>query len=183
MNLTDFIFTELNEATNFLNFNCGEPEINNFLFEDSKNYQRERMANTFLFTTEDGSVVAYFCISNDCLVDRGQEKGYTNTVFNRLHRKIQLPNDKRIRQYPAVKVGRLGVDIKYHGSGLAYELMLFIKGFTVANNKPACRLLLLDALNKERQLKYYIKNGFEFLLEEDKDAVNRIMYFDLIKIA
>ena len=117
------------------------------------------------------------------MIDRGEEKGYTNTTFNRLHRKIHLPNDKRIRQYPTVKVGRLGVNKKYHGTGIAYDLMLFIKGFSVADHKPACRLLLLDALNKEKQIKYYQKNGFEFLLEEDKDAENRIMYFDLIKIS
>ena len=49
MNLTDFSFTELTEGTVFGDFDCDEMEINDFLREDAKNYQRQRMANTYLF--------------------------------------------------------------------------------------------------------------------------------------
>ncbi len=179
MNLIDFNFLELEENTPLTNFDCGEPQINNFLFEDSKDYKREKMGNTFLFTDDQSNIIAYFTISNDCLIDKGFDKGFTNKIFNRLHRKINLPNSKRIKQYPAIKVGRLGVDQKFHRKGLAYELMDFIKGFSVINHKPACRLLLLDALNKERQLNYYKNNKFMFLLDTDDKEENRIMYFDL----
>ena len=182
MELSDFSFLELTEDYKFGNFNCNEDDITNFLFEDAKDYQREKMANTFLFVDNNNDIAAYFCISNDCLIDRGEEKGFTNTTFNRLHRKINLPNAKRIKQYPAIKVGRLGVDLKYQGTGVAYQLMDFIKGFSILDHKPACRLLLLDALNKERQIAYYQKNGFAFLLDSDTESKNRIMYFDLNKL-
>jgi hypothetical protein len=183
LQLTDFTFVELTDTTEFGTFDCGEEQITAFLFEDSRNYQREKMANTYLFLDEDGTIAAYFCISNDCLVDRGEEKGYTNKVFNRLHRKLKIPNPKRIRQYPAIKVGRLGVAVKYHGTGIAYDLMLFIKGFSIKDHNPACRLLLLDAINKEKQIKYYKRNGFEFLLDEDANDENRIMYFDYLELS
>jgi GNAT superfamily N-acetyltransferase len=182
LHLTDFTFTELTDSTDFGRFDCGEPEMTDFLIEDAKNYQKQKIANTYLFVQDDLSIAAYFCISNDCLVDLGEESGYTNTVFNRFHRKIKLPNPKRIRQYPAIKVGRLGVDKKHHGTGVAYDLMAFIKGFSIKDHKPACRLLLLDALNQPRQIQYYKRNGFEFLLDNDADEKNRIMYFDLIKL-
>ena len=183
MLLTDLTFVELTDNMEFGEFDCGEKQITDFLLEDAKDYQREKMANTYLFLDEDDAIVAYFCISNDCLVDRGEEKGYTNKVFNRLHRKLKIPNQKRIRQYPAVKVGRLGVAKQYHGSGIAYDLMLFIKGFSIKDHNPACRLLLLDAINKERQIKYYKRNRFEFLLDEDEDEENRIMYFDYLELS
>ena len=179
MELSDFTFVELTDDYQFGNFNCTIDDITNFLFEDSKNYQSEKMANTYLFVDENNDIAAYFCISNDCLVDKGEERGFTNAIFNRLHRKINLPNGKRIRQYPAIKVGRLGVDEKYHGTGVAYDLMNFIKGFSLKDHKPACRLLLLDALNRPRQTRYYERNGFTFLLDNDTDKENRIMYFDL----
>ncbi|HWZ21830.1 MAG TPA: GNAT family N-acetyltransferase [Cytophagaceae bacterium] len=184
MDLSDFDFIKLSPGTNLENFDCDEDEITGFLKEDAKNYQHQRLANTYLFLKDD-KIVAYFSISNDCLVDRGEEKGFTKTIFNRLHRKESIPNDKRIKQYPSVKVGRLGVNKKYHGTGIAYQLMDFIKGICILDHKPACpaiKFLILDALNKERQIKYYQKNGFVFLLDNDSEEENRIMYFNLERL-
>ena len=183
MNLYDFTFVKLTGDVNLEQFDCGEEEITNFLKEDALFYQNEKMANTYLFLKEDHEIAAYFSISNDCLIDWGEDFKFTNTDFNRLHRRASIPNSKRIRQYPAVKVGRLGVAIEFHKTGIAYELMDFIKGFSVINHNPACRLLLLDALNKERQIKYYTNNGFQHFLLNDAEDKTRIMYFDLEKIS
>lgn len=60
--------------------------------------------------------------------------------------------------------------------------MDFIKGFAVSDIKPACRLLLIDAYNKPRQINYYEVNGFQFLFDEDAKREKRIMYFDLQKL-
>jgi GNAT superfamily N-acetyltransferase len=142
----------------------------------------QKIANTYLFIDDNGEIVSFFSISNDCLNDLGEDKGYTNTIWNRLHRKIFLPNEKRIRQYPAIKIGRLGVSQKYQRNGLAYQLMDFIKGWALLEHKPACRLLLLDAYNRERQVKYYQRNGFNLLLDDDITDRTRIMYFDLLRL-
>ena len=183
MSLDDFTFVTLSEDINLECFECGEDEITNFLKEDALFYQIEKMANTYLFLKDNGDIAAYFSISNDCLIDWGEEFKFTNTDFNRLHRRASIPNAKRIRQYPAVKVGRLGVANEFHKTGIAYQLMDFIKGFSIRNHKPACRLLLLDALNKERQIRYYTNNGFQPFLLNDTEDKTRIMYFDLEKIA
>ncbi|MEX8547278.1 MAG: hypothetical protein V5804_06725 [Mucilaginibacter sp.] len=180
MTLSDFKFVPLTAKIDVQEFDCGEPDITNFLKEDAFNYQNQLMANTYLFIGDDNYIVAYFCISNDCVVDKGEDKGFTKTIFNRLHRRTKIPNTKRIKQYPAIKVGRLGVAVKYQGTGIAYELMDFIKGFSIESQKSACRFLLLDALNKERQIKYYTSNRFEFLLDNDENEVTRIMYYDMM---
>ena len=182
MDLSDFKFSELTDDYEFGNFDCADDDITRFLFDDAKGFQRERIANTYLFTDDNNDIAAYFCISNDCLVDRGEERGFTKTVFNRFHRQIDLPNQKRIRQYPAIKIGRLGVDKKYHGAGLAYQLMDFIKIYSLIELKPACRLLLLDAINQERQVKYYQRNKFTFLLDNDTTRKTRIMYYDFERL-
>jgi hypothetical protein len=181
LDLSDFKFIQLNSNIVLDNFECGEDDISKFLKEDALQYQMERMANTYLFIDSEDVIVAYFSISNDCLVDRGEDRGYTNSIFNRLHRKSSIPNAKRIRQYPAIKVGRLGVAEKYHKTGIAYQLMDFIKGFSILDHKPACKFLLLDAINKEKQTKYYTNNNFDFLLD-DNQSKTRIMYFNLERL-
>ncbi len=182
MELSDFHFTALTGDIDLSGFNCDDADINEFLKDDSLNYQKQKIANTYLFLEEAGNVSIFFSISNDCLNDLGDTKGFTKTIWNRFHRKSEIPNNKRIKQYPAIKIGRLGIDKSFQGKGLANQLMDFIKGWVVIDHKPACRLLLLDAYNKEKQIKFYHRNDFIFLLDEDFKNRARIMYFDLLRL-
>lgn len=178
MNLYDFQFSELSETDNLGIFDCGENEINHFLKEDAVNFQKEKMTNTFVFKNIDDLVVIFFSISNDCLND----VRYENSVWNKLHRKIKLPNSKRIRQYPSVKITQLGIDKSIQGKGLSHQLLDFIKFWTFEQHKPACRLLILDSLNKDVQIKTYLKNDFVFLSDLDMNSKHRFMYFDLLRL-
>lgn len=146
------------------------------------NYQKQKIANTYIFADKNENIHAFFSLSNDCLNDKGYEKDITNSNWNRFHRSIRLPNSKRIKQYPSVKVGRLGVHKDSHGTGLAYQLMDFIKAWVIVDHKPACRLLILDAVNQSKQIKYYSRNDFKFLLQSDEKDNTRIMYYDLLKL-
>lgn len=183
MDIGDLNFSELSEESDVYAFDCDLDEITSFLHDDALHYQHQQIANTYIFTDKDKKILAYFSISNDCLNDLGDKSGFTNTTWNRFHRLIKLPNAKRIRHYPSIKVGRLGVHKELQGSGLAYQLMDFIKGWIMVDHKPACRLLILDAINQERQLKYYDRNNFKFLLNEDEKNSTRIMFYDLVKLA
>ena len=178
MTLTDFEFDPLSEFHDLSTFDCSDSDINEFLKYDAMNYQREQMANTYVFHQEN-KVVAFFSILNDCLHD----KGFQNNIWNKFHRRRQIPNSKRIKQYPAIKIGRLGVDKHHHGTGIAYDLMDVIKIFSLEEHRPACRLLLLDAYNKAQQIKYYERNGFIFLDDLNTNETTRLMYFDLIQLS
>lgn len=177
MDLSDFTFSLLNDDEVLDYFDSEDKKINEFIIEDSKNFQNEKITNTYLFK-EGNEIVAFFSISNDCLNDLG----YENSIWNKLHRKIKLPNEKRIRQYPAVKITRLGINKKYQGKGLSHQLLDFIKGWTFIEHKPACRLLILDAYNQPKQIAIYQKNDFLFLLDSDKEEEHRFMYFDLMRL-
>ena len=39
-------------------FDCGDSDLNDFLFEDAKNFQEKRIANTFLLE-DNGRIAAY----------------------------------------------------------------------------------------------------------------------------
>lgn len=191
MELADLDFLELTEKSKLEDFDCSiegavsiqVEDIASFLKEDALNYQKEKMANTYLFVDSKGCTKAFFSISNDCLNDMIDEKGIGNNIWNKLHRVIKLPNNKRIRQYPAIKIGRLGVHKDLHRTGISYQLMDFIKGWLIIDHKPACRFLLLDAINEPRQIKYYESNGFRFLMDSDSDKKTRIMFYDLLKLS
>lgn len=63
------------------------------------------------------------------------------------------------------------------------------------NNRTGCRFLIVDALNRPETLHYYEKNGFHYLIEDERLEAKymgigvgrlplntRLMYFDLLKI-
>lgn len=71
--------------------------------------------------------------------------------------------------------------------------MDFIKAWFIdPHNKTGCRFIVVDAYNEEIPLKYYTKNGFQYMFSTEKQEsectkkdVNtklntRLMYFDLI---
>jgi hypothetical protein len=173
--ISDMSLSLLDESFDLLEFNCGRDDINEFLKDDALNYQKQKLANTFIFHPKDKkNPVAFFSILNDAL----NVKNLPNNEKNKFNRR--LPNNKRINHYPAIKIGRLGVTLSLQKSGFAYSLMDFIKGFSVKNLNSACRLLILDAVNEPKQISYYQKNDFTFLMESDKESKTRLMYFDLI---
>jgi len=68
--------------------------------------------------------------------------------------------------------------------GVGTELLSFIKFWFITNNKTGCRFILVDAYAEEENsaIRFYEKNGFKFLSNEDKGDKTRLMYFDLITL-
>ena len=45
----------------FNDFDCGDDDLNEFLYEDAKKFLEKRIANTFILE-DDGHIVAYSCL-------------------------------------------------------------------------------------------------------------------------
>jgi ribosomal protein S18 acetylase RimI-like enzyme len=159
-------------------FDCGDPDLNEFLFQDSKNYLAELLTVTYLYEYGNDTV-AFFTVSNDKIFY--DESIVSKPFWNRFSRII--PNQKRMKGYPAVKIGRFGVDIKYRRNKLGTQLLDFIKMFFLDNNKTGCRYITVDAYNNPATLGFYDKNDFSFLTESDVRFKTRLMYFDLKRIS
>lgn len=54
----------LTQDYTFKPFDCGEQDLNDFLFNDSKNYLERLMAVTYVLETEN-KTVGFFSVSND----------------------------------------------------------------------------------------------------------------------
>lgn len=172
-------------------FDCGNEDLNEFFREDAVAYGRQLMGKTYVFTELRNPlrIVCAFTLSNASI--------FTNYLPNARKKKVgkEVPQTKRDLIYPAVLIGRLGVDEKYKGKHVGTELMNYIKSwFTDQNNKTGCRYLVVDAYNEDIPLKYYQSNGFQFMFSseeqekkyrkiESEDALRtRLIYFDLIQI-
>ncbi len=163
---------QLSQDTDIKSFHCSDDDLNEFLYDDAKYFLRELMAVTYILEDmENNSTAAYFSLLADKITFDPEDK----VIWNRLNRKI--PNSKRRRSYPAVKIGRLAVSEKYAGEGIGTLIIDNVK-FAFTNVKRlGCRFITVDALFSA--IPFYQKNGFSFLSEQDVNDETRLMFFDL----
>ncbi len=128
--LSDCKQVRLSTDTIIKPFDCGDADLNEFLFQDSKNYASELLAVTYLYEFGNDTV-AFFSVSND-KVYYGEEI-ISKSFWNKFCRII--PNRKRMKGYPSVKIGRFGVSLKFQKHKIGTQLLDFIKMFFLDNNK------------------------------------------------
>jgi GNAT superfamily N-acetyltransferase len=172
-----------------LPFNCGHKDLNEFFLEDCILYSKELLGKTYCFTLDEAPqvIVCAFTISNDSIKTTHLPNARTKKVNK------DVPRVKQSKSYPAVLIGRLGVNIDYKGKNIGTELMEFIKAWFIdSGNKTGCRYVVVDSYNEANPINYYTKNGFTFLFGSedqekeyfgfDKDHMlkTRLMFFDLI---
>ena len=155
-------------------FDCGDADLNDFILNDALPYRKEKLAVTYVYVDKDDNakVAAFFCLSNDriSLADFDNK-----TKYNKFSRRFN--NRKRLKSYPAAKIGRLGVSVSMKGMSIGSILLDFIKHFFVADNKTGCRFITVDAY--AAAIPFYLRNGFVPLNDEDADEPTRLLYFDL----
>lgn len=165
---------QLSKDTKIKPFKCIEDDLNGFLLDDAKFFQEELMAVTYLIEDESQDVtVAYFSLLADKITFNPEEK----SVWNKLNRHI--PNPKRRKSYPAVKIGRLAVHKDYAGKGIGRFILDSVKYTFTTVKRIGCRFITVDALQSATS--FYERNGFSFFTEMDKDDDTRLMFFDLKK--
>ena len=163
--------TVLEENTIIKPFESADRDLNDFLQNDAKNYLKSMLAVTYLYEV-DNETVAYFTLSNDNLTRNDEEK----SQWNKINRSI--PNEKRRRTYPAVKIGRLAVSENFSGFGIGSKMIgTVITMYLEQQQRAGCRFVAVDAYRNA--IPFYQKNDFKFLTEKDKDEETRAMYFDL----
>lgn len=169
-------------------FSCGDHDLNSFFLEDSFLYADEMLGKTYCWITKTSpyKIVAMVTLANDSI----KVHKLSSAIRNKVQRKISNP--KRGRSYPAVLIGRIGVNEEFRGLHLGSQILAFIKGwFCHEDNKTGCRFIVVDAYNRMSVLQYYTANGFNYLFKSESDEKDyygidgnkeihtRLMYFDL----
>lgn len=91
--------------------------------------------------------------------------------------------------YPATLIGRFDVPSKFKGNGIGFQIINFVKVIILTQDTHKCRFIIVDSYNTENALKFYLKNDFQFLFQDEKleeahynniILKTRFMYFDLL---
>ena len=156
-------------------FDCGDEQLNNFLFEDARPSLELRIANTFILEADDGRIAAYFCLLND--------KVSKEEVIGSRWKKIRaaFPKSKQFRSYPCIKIGRFAVSLDFRGQNVGRRLMALLKDLLVEQpGISAFHFITVDAYLSA--VPFYEKNGFVHLTKKDEDEHTRLMFFDMMEV-
>ncbi len=174
-------------------FCCGEADLDEFFSSDCLVNQRKLLGKTYLFCLKSHPdiIVTAFTLSNDSI-------RLTNRIADEYKEQFLDDTDlcdKSLKRFPAVLIGRLGTSNDFAGRGYGSVIMDFIKVLFRTNNRTGCRFLIVDALNRPETLHYYEKNGFRYLIDNERLEAKymgigigrlplhtRLMYFDLLKL-
>ncbi len=127
-------------------FDCGYRELNHYLRHYALKNDQLSIGKTFVATTETGRVAGYLTISTAGIAAES------------------LPDELRasLPRYPvpAMRVGRLAVDLQFQGAGVGRWLLTqaFRKAVVVSQH-VGMYAVLVDAID-ERAKAFYLKYGF-----------------------
>ncbi len=158
-------------------FDCYDEDLNDFILNEASLYRNALLSVTYVVEDKiTDEVLAYFSLSNDKISISDFEN---KTDFNRF-RKHKFTNQKRLRSYPAIKIGRLAIAKSAQRQSIGTYLLEFIEDFFIVDNKSGCRFVTVDAYADA--IPFYIKNNYLFLNNDDEDNRTRVMYFDLASL-
>ncbi|MBR0371909.1 MAG: GNAT family N-acetyltransferase [Methanobrevibacter sp.] len=110
MNIKDIIenyhYEKLNSSHDLTIFSCGVKDLDDFLKDDALNYQERNLSVTYL-AMYGGEIIGYVSLLADTIA----------------YEKIKNDASIRLREYPAVKIGRFAVSKKYSGQHFGQELL------------------------------------------------------------
>lgn len=174
-------------------FICENQDLNDFFANDAVLYSKRLLGQTYMFCLKENPnvIVAAFTLSNDSIRMTNKLNEENKMMFLQ---STEL-EEKHLRRFPAVLIGRLATHKTFAGLGIGTAVMDFIKSWFRTNNKTGCRFIIVDAYNNPATIHYYLKNQFKFLIRDEKLEAKymgigigrlplhtRLMYFDLLSL-
>ena len=153
-------------------FDCGDDDLNEYFFKDSAAYRKELLSQSYQVFRVGSDLrypLAYIDFCNDAI-----RREYLGGAKRKIHHL-----KRGFRNYPAVKITRIGVRKSFQGMGLGSLILDAVKLFFLQNMKAGCRFLTLDAYPS--RVGFYRKNRFRELLVKDESVESHgvPMFFDL----
>ena len=134
-------------------FHCGVPELDQYLMRQASQDVKKSYATLFVAVDEETQkILGYYTLSNTGIDIKD----------------IPLAIRKRLPKYPdvpAIRLGRLAVDVSMQGQGLGAELLADAVIRSVLNTS-AWAIMVVDAKDSQARA-FYCKFGFEPLLDDE----------------
>ena len=175
-----FKIRRLTDHERIFDFSSGDPDMDDFIVNRAHLYSEQRLSANYVLchSMYEDLPVAFFSLSCDrvCMTDFA-----SSTEFNRFRRK-RFVNSKRLKGFPAIKIGRIAVMSDFQGQGLSSVIVDTIKSFVSEVRYVGCRFLTVDSYRNRVDM--YRKYGFELLCSSTSDTESTTchMYYDLISL-
>lgn len=162
-------FKRLSPQSILLPFDCGNADLTDYFLTSAKLDMQKLLSVTYYLESE-GRTVLFFTLSNDKIAEIEQKKSgetlFSKSFFKKIKDKFGRP--KHRSDYPAVKIGRFGVNRAYRhtDSHWGSRTLDFIKYWMITENKTGCCFITVDAY--ATAVGFYMKNGFRFLGEKER---------------
>ena len=122
-------------------------EIHKFYYNDLQRYQENNLSTVRLVKIED-KIVGYFTVSMNAI------------ELDKLG-KDEKVKDTTPKKYPAMLIGRMGIDKKHRRKGIGWEICQFCRGLAIEiGQKVACRYVMLHTTDDKNKIQFYNKSGF-----------------------
>lgn len=132
----------LNVGDTISAFDCNDEDLNDFILNEANLYRNALLSVTYVVENkETHKIIAFFSLSNDKISISDFEN---KNEFNRF-RKHRFVNEKRLRSYPAIKIGRLAISKDSQNQSIGTYLLEFIEDYFIVDNKSGCRFVTVDA--------------------------------------
>ena len=166
-------YQRLNESTQLLSFDCGNADLTDYFYNSAKKDISKLLTVVYFLSTHEKTVL-FFTLSNDKISEieiKDGEPVYSKSFFRRI--KDKFGRAKHRRDYPAVKIGRFGVNQEFRGNGQHWgsKTLDFIKRWMVTDNKTGCCFITVDAY--ATAVEFYLKNVFHFMGEKEKSGFEK----------
>lgn len=178
----------------FAGFNCGREDIDDFFHNKAFAYEKAMFGKTYAFCPngDPNTIMGAITVANASIFTRHISWRRRDVIG------ADVDTEKSGQNYPAVLLGRLGVDVHYQHLHLGPQIIDYVKAwFSSENNKSGCRFLIVDAYNEPGLIQFYERCGLTLFFsseEQEKKYRNindtegeppvkletRLMFFDLI---
>lgn len=170
MDFNELIVKTLNNVQGLDTFDCGDREINEFLKREALKWQFQKTTKVYVAYYQE-RVIGFFTLSCDSIKLKESEKQY--------HAKM----DTILKEFPAIKIGRLAIDSRCQNQGIGEEILLCAIGYIkdISENSVACRFVTVDAY--ANRAAWYAKHGFQKNeLYSGRKRAHISMRFDLLNV-
>ena len=157
--LNSYSFEKLSEKYDLSKFDCGSSDLNDFIKNDALKQQKDNLNITRLIIC-DNEIIGFFSLLADTI------------KINRIRDEITVKSIKeqkpRVKQLPAVKIGRFGISTKYTNQGIGSHILRnVLYNIKIISQDIGLRFIIVEGYAKAYN--FYVKyNSFNNLKKDDE---------------